>query len=537
MKLEQLYVNNANQLLQDYRDQKESIGSFFHFKNEQSSFEERLSDLKNHPVRRLELTKIIRKYMSQLDSTPKIEKHLDELEKDAVLVIGGQQSGLLTGPMYSINKAISVLLLAKEQREKLGVPVVPLFWVAGEDHDLDEINHTFYPVGNRLVKHAYTEDGLVKKMASAAKLNHEALQQWIEQLFIQFGETAYTKELLANVLKIAENSDTYTSFFVNLMNGLFKEQGLLYMDAADAELRAYEAPYFKTLINHSEEIAAVVTAREAYLEELGYGSPIGATNNAANLFYVKDGERHLLTRKDGYFMNSSIGVKFTREEMLDLAEQEACFSNNVVTRPMMQDLVFPVLSFVGGPGELAYWATLKDGFELLGMKVPIFTPRMNISYVTRETAANLQEIGITAADAINGAVSKLKATFDEDIYDEEAKAAIEEAKDLLAKQYKVIQQHLKEQDIKIERIVDKNLEFHKHQFDFLMKQIEKDIRLKHSVAFSRFEQVENELLPAGGFQERVFTPYPYLNQYGEGFISGIMELPLQTSYKHQIVYL
>ena len=70
-----------------------------------------------------------------------------------------------------------------------------------------------------------------------------------------------------------------------------------------------------------------------------------------------------------------------------------------------------------------------------------------------------------------------------------------------------------------------------------MKQIEKDIRLKHSVAFKRFEQVENELLPAGGFQERVYTPYPYLNQFGEGFISGIMALPLQTSYKHQIVYL
>lgn len=536
MKLERVYVKNSNQLLQDYYDQKESITSFFHFKNEQAAFVERLKELQQHEIRRTELTSIIRQYMSKLSSSEKIEQHLAELEKDAVVVVGGQQSGLLTGPLYSVNKAISVLLLAKEQREKLGVSVVPVFWVAGEDHDLDEINHSFYAVNGRLVKHSYPENSRVKKMASSAELDFELLKNWVEQLFIQFGETAYTKQLLNHVMVIAKESPTYTQFFVNLMNDLFKEQGLLYLDAADPNLRQYEAPYFKKLIEHSQEIAQVVTAREQELDKRGYGTPIGATENAANIFYVRDGERFLLTRKDEKFMNQSANINFSKEEMLKMADENACFSNNVVTRPMMQDMVLPVLSFVGGPGELAYWSTLKDGFELLGMKVPVFTPRMNITYVTRETASNLELIGLTAKEAIEGEVANKKHSYDAHIYDAEAKEAIEKAKQLLVEQYKVIQQHLATNEIKVDKVVEKNLQFHENQFDFLMKQIEKDVRLKHDVMFKRFEQIASELLPAGGFQERVYTPYPYLNQFGPTFIEHIFELPLETSKQHQIVY-
>lgn len=537
MKLEQVYVENANQLLQDYTNQKDSITSFFHFKNEQQAFAQRLQDLQQHDIDRVALTAIIRQYMGGFETSPKIEQHLLELENDAVVVVGGQQSGLLTGPLYSINKAISVLLLAQEQRQKLGVPVVPVFWVAGEDHDLDEINHTFYAINSRLVKHTLVDQSRTKKMASAAILEISDLKPWIEQLFSQFGETAYTKGLLTKVMKIAEVSRTYTQFFVNLMNDLFKAQGLLYLDAADEAIRRYEAPYFKQLIEHSEEIAHAVTAQEQKLESLGYGMPIGATENAANIFYVREGERFLLTRKDGQFMNQSANISFSKEEMLKMADEEACFSNNVVTRPMMQDLVLPVLSFVGGPGELAYWATLKNGFEVLGMKIPVFTPRMNITYVTRETANNLALIGLTAQQAIEGGVEEIKVKYDEKIYDRDAKAAIEKAKQLVAEQYKVIQQHLVSNEIKLDVIVDKNLHFHEGQFDFLMKQIEKDVRLKHDVAFKRFDQVQTELLPNGGFQERMYTPYPYLNQYGLELVDRIMELPMETTTKHQIIYL
>ncbi|MEH7148824.1 bacillithiol biosynthesis protein BshC, partial [Priestia megaterium] len=103
--------------------------------------------------------------------------------------------------------------------------------------------------------------------------------------------------------------------------------------------------------------------KENEFERVGYDKPIFATNEAANLFYVKDGERHLLERRHHQFVNLAANIKLSREELLAIAEKHPeQFRNNVVTRPLMQEMALPVLAFVGGPGELAYWATLKDAF-------------------------------------------------------------------------------------------------------------------------------------------------------------------------------
>ena len=93
--------------------------------------------------------------MRKFGLSEKSNQHLEELQDNGVVVIGGQQAGILTGPMYSIHKAISVITLAKQQREKLGVPVIPVFWIAGEDHDIDEINHVYIERSRKLQKFVY----------------------------------------------------------------------------------------------------------------------------------------------------------------------------------------------------------------------------------------------------------------------------------------------------------------------------------------------------------------------------------------------
>lgn len=532
MRLEQVELKATNPLLHSYQQNGE-MASFFHYEQTQQAFEQRLEDLKQHPVRRQQLADIIRNFMAPYGLSDKDEQHLAELAKDAVTVVGGQQAGLLTGPLYSVHKAITVIVLANEQREKLGVPVVPVFWIAGEDHDIDEINHTFT---NDLRKVSYGEKTKLKKQASYTELDRDALAEWVREIFTSFGETALTKDLLADVLAVVAQSTTYTDFFVRLMHGLFKAHGLLMIDAADPALRQYEAPYFETLIDNAADIAKVVTTREAHLVELGYPMPIGATEDAANLFYTQDGARYLLVRKDGKFLNHAANVHFSVEEM---KEQAALgnFSNNVVTRPMMQDMVFPVLSFVGGPGELAYWSTLKDGFEVLGMKVPVFTPRLNITFVTNHTQALLDDLNITVKEALEGKVAALREDFKAQVYDKDAKQTLEATKRLLEKQYADLHEHLIANDLHLNAIVDKNLNFHKSQLDFMMRKIEQEVLVKHEVAMRRFDDIEHELMPLGGFQERMYTPYPYLNIYGETLIDDLLTLSYTIDGRHQIVYL
>ncbi|ETT85762.1 bacillithiol biosynthesis cysteine-adding enzyme BshC [Viridibacillus sp. FSL R5-0477] len=538
MKLEQIDVPVNNQLLVDYRNQKSTISSFFHYTNEDESFERRLEDLKNHPIRRAELVKVISEFMAPLEKSVKMEQHLRELENNAVVVVGGQQAGLLTGPLYSVHKAISVLLLAKEQRAKLDVPVVPVFWIAGEDHDIDEINHTFTALNGRLQKHIHPDRSKKKTMASTTTLDIEDTRKFIKNVFQQYGETAYTEELLAKIDTLLVRSHTYTDFFAQLMHWLFKEEGLLLLDAADPKLRAYEAPYFERLVNHSEEIADVVSNREALLADSGYGTPIGATKENANLFYVKEGERFLLERKDGKFINNVANVQFTKEDMLQLAiEQPACLSNNVVTRPLMQDMVLPVLAFVGGPGELAYWSTLKDAFELLGMKVPVFVPRMNMTLVNRQVSHLLETHDLSVTEVLSGKVAQMHHTFVNEVYDDAAKEAIEKTKALLQQQYVDLQKHLHKNDVHLDKLVIKNLDIHENQLDFLLKKIEAEVLLQHDVAIRRFNEMEGQLIPEGILMERVFNPFQYMNEYGMTLIGDILQLPLEVSELHQVIYI
>ena len=538
MKLEQIEIPVKNPLLDDYRNEKSSILSFFHYPNRAESFSKRLEDLQNHPIRRGQLVAIIRGFMEPLEISNKAEKHLQELEDNAVVIVGGQQSGLLTGPLYSVHKAISVILLAKEQRENLGIPVVPVFWIAGEDHDIDEINHTFTAVNGRLVKHVYGERSKRKTMASTTQIDVEMTRKFISETFKQYGETVYTEKLLANIDALLKMSTTYTDFFVQIMNWLFKEEGLLFIDASNPKLREYEAPYFEKLIQHSEAIANVVTIREANLAELGYGAPIGATKEAANLFYVKDGERFLLERHDGKFINHMANVQFTKSEMLQLAKEDpTCLSNNVVTRPLMQDMVLPVLAFVGGPGELAYWSTLKDAFETLDMQVPVFVPRMNITIVDRQVQVVLHELQISVADAIAGKTSTLKTSYEDEVYDTDAKKVIEQTKQLLHSQYEGLQEHLLNNKVHLEKLVDKNLIYHESQLDFLMGKIEQEILLKHEVELRKYRIIEDCILPGGGLQERTFNPFQFMNEYGEDLVKELMTLPFSINGKHNVVFL
>ncbi|MGF9976123.1 bacillithiol biosynthesis cysteine-adding enzyme BshC [Viridibacillus arvi] len=538
MKLEQIDVPVTNQLLVDYRNQESTISSFFHYTNEDESFEKRFEELKNHPIRRAELVKVIREFMEPLEKSVKVEQHLKELEDNAVVVVGGQQAGLLTGPLYSVHKAISVLLLAKEQRAKLDIPVVPVFWIAGEDHDIDEINHTFTVLNGRLQKHIHPDRSKKKTMASTTILDIEDTRKFIKNVFQQYGETAYTEDLLAKIDTFLVKSHTYTDFFAQLMHWFFKEEGLLLLDAADPKLRAYEAPYFERLVNHSEEIAAVVSNREALLADNGYGTPIGATKENANLFYVKEGERFLLERKDGKFINDVANVQFTKEELLQLAtEQPACLSNNVVTRPLMQDMVLPVLAFVGGPGELAYWSTLKDAFELLGMKVPVFVPRMNMTLVNRQVGHLIADHDLTITEVLSGKVAQMHQKFVNEVYDDAAKETIEKTKALLQQQYVELQKHLHNNNVHLDKVVIKNLDIHENQLDFLLKKIEAEVLLQHDVTIRKFTEMEGHLIPEGNLMERIFNPFQYMNEYGMTLIDDILQLPLEVSELHQVIYI
>lgn len=538
MKLEQISLPVNNGLLADYWSEDATIHKFFDYKYNEDSFFERASYLQNRTYDTKQLAEIIRTYLNRFGIHPAADKHLQELEEGALVVVGGQQAGVLTGPLYSAHKAISVILLAKEQRERLQIPVVPLFWIAGEDHDLEEINHTYTIVKGEPKKRGYSERSKRKTMASTTFLNQEAMEQFVRTVFKDFGETAYTEGLMADVIAHIQTSKTFTDFFTSLMNDLFAKHGLLMIDAANESFRQYEKPFFTAIIEQNEQIANVVVMQERALAEAGYGTPIEAVEHSANLFYVQDGERFLLERKGNQFSNALAPVKLTKEELLHLATNHpAHLSNNVVTRPLMQEMTIPVLAFIGGPGELAYWATLKEAFAVLDLQMPIFAPRLNITLETRQVQTILTQQELSFSDIYEGKGQQQKKAFIASIQDKEATNHIQQMNELLEKQYEQLLQHLETQQLDVKKIVEKNKMYHTQQFDYLRNQISRQVLQKHEVILHQFNVLTSELLPEGGFQERVYNPYQYLNSYGPTLIDDLLELKMSISAQHHIVVL
>ncbi|MFJ7933045.1 bacillithiol biosynthesis cysteine-adding enzyme BshC [Sporosarcina sp. NPDC096371] len=538
MKLDVLALQGNNKVMQSYNNDKEFLHTFFDYGNESSSYPKRVEELKGRPFERSQLAETVRSFMEPFGISPNTDKHLKELAENAVVVIGGQQAGVLTGPLYSVHKAITVILLAREQRKALDVPVVPVFWVAGEDHDLNEINHTYTELNGRAMKQQYRETFVLKLMASDATYDSVQMTSFIKDVFSKYGETSYTKDLKDEVLEAVQQEETFTGFFVRLMNGLFREEGLLFIDSAYKPLRQLEASYFIRMIEESEQLAAKVVDKEKRFAAQGFGEPISAEMDAANLFYVHETGRVLLSRKDGYFVNDSLGLRFTTAEMLQIAgEQPWLLSNNVATRPIMQDLVFPVLAFVGGPGEIAYWALLKEAFHLFGLKMPIIVPRISITLVTPQVKQLLDKNSFTVGDVMSGQVFTAREQFVEGLQDEDFNAVLDETEQILRVQYEKIAELSEQRGTVMQELLQKNLSLHTKQLDYLKGKADDALLLKHDAVLRAFSTMEGELFPEGSLQERLYAPYAYLNSYGPTLIKDLLQLPFEMDGTHKVVYL
>ncbi|MFC7685516.1 bacillithiol biosynthesis cysteine-adding enzyme BshC [Ureibacillus sp. GCM10028918] len=539
MRLEHIEIPVNNKLLADYWSGSEELLSFFEYKYNDEAFKTRYNYLKSKHYYNKELSSIIRQFMEPIGISDKVEDNLTALANGSVAIVGGQQAGILTGPLYSVHKAISVILLAKEQSEKLGEKIVPIFWIAGEDHDLDEINHTFTVDSGTIKKRVYSERSKLKTMASTTNIQKEKLKSLIGTIFKDYGETEYTQTLYKSCINQLEQSQTFTDFFARLMNELFKTEGLLMIDAAFEPFRKLESDFFVKIIELNEEIAKVVVEKEQLLDREGFGSPIDASEENANLFYVQEGERFLLQRNEEQSYQDASGfITLTREELLEVAKNNPeKLSNNVVTRPLMQEMTIPVLAFVGGPGELAYWATLKDAFKVLDLQMPILAPRLNITLLERKIEQLLATYQLSILDIMSGKAQSLKAQYIDNVQDSEAKQQLEELNHAVKEQYKKLDAHLKTQQLELQSLVENNIKYHEKQFKYLSKKIEQQVLIKHDKTIRQFDMMQLEIYPNESLQERVYNPFQYMNHYGPTLIEDLCSLPLEIANKHYVILL
>ncbi|MDQ0215232.1 bacillithiol biosynthesis cysteine-adding enzyme BshC [Oikeobacillus pervagus] len=540
MNLASLSIPAINRFASHYINKQTSVTGFFHYPlTNTEEFNQRVEDLKNREFHRQELATCIEEYMKWMPKSPKVQHSIEKLKMpNSTVVIGGQQAGLLTGPLYTIHKILSIIKLAEEQEKNLQIPVVPVFWIAGEDHDFQEVNHVFVEKNSRMEKSIYPERLVEKRMVSDILFNKDQMNQWIREVISYFGETDHTKKLIQLMDEAIQQTETMTELFSYIISELFKDSGLLLIDAAFPPLRRLEKPFFEQLITNNQLLNQKVLSQQADIKRTGFSPAIEFSDNAANLFIYHDHERILLEYDDSTksFIGKNGEASWTQEEFMQLLERSPeKFSNNVVTRPLMQEWLFPTLAFIAGPGEIAYWAELKQAFEFFHMKMPPIVPRLNVTILERDKEKYIKEFQLEIENVLSEGVEREKQQYWETVKEEGLHDLVEQTATQLFYQYQEIQKRAEELDKGLLPIIEKNLKIHHHQLEYLKQKTDQLIEKQHEVVLNRYDQVNCSLRPNNGPQERVWNVFYFLNQYGLDFIDELLQFSYPFDGSHQLI--
>ncbi|MYL48806.1 bacillithiol biosynthesis cysteine-adding enzyme BshC [Halobacillus litoralis] len=541
MRIDPIELEPKQTLFRDYKNEYEKIADRFnHHPFEESTWGRRLSEIENQAYQRAELSDVLnrmnRRWEAPEETFANIEKLKDE---ESVVVIAGQQAGLLTGPLYSVHKIISVLQLAKEKERNLGRPVIPVFWIAGEDHDFDEIHHIMMKQENGMEKITIDHTPETKASVSEITIDQQKASVWLKDVFKMVKETEHTQDFYKEVERLLEESNTYSDFFARMIYYLFPDEGLVLIDAHDPEVRRLETPYFSTMIKKNKEMASGVYAVLQKNRQEGYETLLDSEIDDAHLFYSFEGERVLLIRdEEGNYRGKNNEVVLTEAELLKIAEETPeLLSNNVVTRPLMQEALFPVLAFIGGPGEINYWSVLKPAFEMVGLCMPPVLPRLSFTMVDRKTGQQLEKFHISADEVIRSGVREKKMNWIASQSTPKVHHLTEQVKREIASIHAPLREKSASLSADLGQLAEKNLEYILENIDFLENRLHQSMESQHQHEMDQFENMEWTLHPGGGLQERMWSIVPWVNEYGGTVFQQMNRHHLSFRNDHYVVYL
>ncbi|MEK4514576.1 bacillithiol biosynthesis cysteine-adding enzyme BshC [Paenibacillus sp. FSL H8-0122] len=530
-------------LASDYIHQYETVGHLYggDFRSQESR-EDRAAWLDctgSLRAERAEVVSYLRSYNGKYNTHEAVLRSIELLEQpDTLVVTGGQQSGLFTGPLFVVYKAITTIQAAREAAAQLGRPVVPLFWIAGEDHDWDEVNHTYVLNRTGEITRIKLDKGEgPRSSVSEIQVDAESWLQAVTQLDGLLQDSEFKLQLMELVTAASTGAGNMTEAFAKLMGSLFGKFGLILLDSADPALRRLEAPMFASMIERNDELEAAYLAAAERIKASGYELQADVTPGNANLFYIHEGARLLLHKVEGRFADRKATVSFSRSELLELLESHPeRFSNNVLTRPLMQDYVLPVLATVLGQGEMAYWAIPHQAFRVLDGQMPLIIPRMSFTVIEGTLRKHMDKYGLSFTDVQTGLDDKRKAWLN--AQDElKLEDKFEEIKSAFSGMYEPLIEQLGSIQAGLLKLGSNNKDKIIDQISFLQGKALDAMEKQNEAALRQWERIELSLMPLGKLQERVYNMMYYLNRYGLEWLEELMAVPADYSGTHRIIYM
>jgi bacillithiol synthase len=498
-----------------YLDNDPELQPFYNKRPDLDGFTEQIKNKAPLP-HRLALVHILQEqYRTMADAGfPIADAVLDNLEllrnDNTYTITTGHQLNMFTGPLYFIYKIATAIKLSRQL--KAAHPdkdFVPVYWMASEDHDFAEINHT--NAGGKKIEWNLDATGATGRLS--IKTIRDALNQYKGILGLgghatelaSIMETAYTKfDKLADATRY-------------LVNALFSKYGLIIIDADDAGLKQQFADVMEHDIIHQHSFKNISNSNAA-LQKLGVH--IQVNPREINFFYLVDDLRERIVFENDVYEVLGTDIRFTEAELrAEIQEHPERFSPNVVMRPLYQETILPNLAYIGGGGELAYWFQLKANFDYYAVDFPILILRNSGLIVDERSAEKWRKMGFEIADLFKPA-----DTLKREWVKLNSKADLSVSKEWAELQ--AIFDGLKHRAKKIDPTLAPSTEAIqarlKHAINNLERKLLKAEKRKHEVSLSHIDHVKDTLFRNGGLQERSENIALFYVTYGTKLINDLI---------------
>ncbi len=485
------------------------------------------------------LAEIIKNQYSGFSFSEKTTNNLELIKKkNTVAVFTGQQLGLMGGPLYTIYKIFTTIKLSEYLNSKFSSHnFVPIFWMAGDDHDFEEIsNISLLNKENDIEKIIYN-DGveLDENRGSVGNLKFtNSINDFYSSIQNSIRQTEFSTEFL-DLAKTTLNPDlTIAESFFKLLFNIFDETGLVIFNPQDIEVKKLLKPIFKKELldyrNHTNDV--LLTSAE--LDD-NYHAQVKI--KPINLFFSDETGRHLIEPVDNEYRLKGKRKRITKDEILNLLENKPeCFSPNVLLRPICEDYLFPTGFYIAGPGEVSYYAQAIPLYKHFNIQHPYIYPRASATILESNIAKILVKYNLSTFQFFKS-LQELKDEVLNSISENNVETIFNESTTKISSNFEELTNSLAEIDKNLFDVASTTLNKIMHQLEVLKSKSIKSQEGKYEATVRQISKARNSIYPNDNFQERELCIVNFINKYGIDFLDWVYnELDIHE-FKHQILEL
>ena len=448
-------------------------------------------------------------------------------DENTFTVTTGHQLNLMGGPLYFLYKIITTINLAKELQQKYPKnKFVPVFWMASEDHDFDEINHFHFQ--NKRFQWTQQSSGAVGELSTSG------LTEFIQVFTNVLGNSIHAIALKKLVKNAYAGHSDLASATRYLVHTLFGSEGLLVIDGNDSTLKRLFIPQMTSELTSQLAFRSVSKTNKELLK-IDTAYKVLVNPRELNLFYLKENLRERIVKKESTYSVINTDITWDLEGILEEVNlHPERFSPNVIMRPLYQETVLPNLCYIGGGGELSYWLQLKSYFEAEHIQFPILLHRNSVLLITQKQHQKLNKLKVTVSDLFKNKQEliqsqiKIIASLPIDFSSQ---------KKQLKQQFKQLYAIANQTDKSFNGAVSAQEKKQIKGLEALEKRLLKAEKKVHKDYIERLESIHLELFPSGGLQERFTNFSEFYIEHGDAFIESLKSELIPLNQKFHVLTL